>query len=101
MPFLNPALLRLLIQRRTAYEAVVARLSGIWQVFPGVYSCDCLPTLEASLRAGQFQLQKILSTLQAYPLDTCEIHSHDPQLQTFINLNTPSELALYNVKMTQ
>jgi molybdenum cofactor guanylyltransferase len=96
MPFLNPALLRLLIQRRADYEAVVARLNGIWQVFPGVYSRDCLPALESSLKAQQLHLQTILSALQIYPLDTAEICVHDPQLQSFVNLNTPGELAQYD-----
>lgn len=95
MPFLNPALLRLLIEHRADCDAVVARLCDVWQVFPGVYSHACLPTLEVSLSTGQFQLQSILSTLQIYPLNIDELRIIDPQLQSFINLNTPDELAHY------
>jgi molybdenum cofactor guanylyltransferase len=98
MPFLNPALLRLLIQRRADYEAVAARLDEIWQVFPGVYSRTCLPKLQASLRTGQLKLQTILSALQIYPLEISEIRIHDPHLQSFVNLNTPGELAQHGEK---
>lgn len=98
MPFLNPALMRLLIQRRADYEAVAARLDEIWQVFPGVYSRACLPKLQASLRAGRLRLQTILSALQIYPLEISEIRIHDPHLQSFVNLNTPGELAQHGEK---
>jgi molybdopterin-guanine dinucleotide biosynthesis protein A len=96
MPFLDPALLRLLTARRTGYEAVAARLDGIWQVFPGVYSRACLPIFQASLRAEQHRMQTILSALQIYPLDAFEIHAHGLDLQSFVNLNTPGELAQYS-----
>lgn len=95
MPFLNSVLLRQLIEHQTGYDAVVARLSGIWQVFPGVYSHACLPILEASLRAGKLQLQAILNTLQICPLEIDEVQLYDPLLQSFVNLNTPNELAQY------
>lgn len=101
MPFLNSALLRMLIQHRPNYEAVVACFNDIWQVFPGVYSRACLPSFEGALSAGRFQLQGILDTLQICPLDVSEIYSHDPRLQSFINLNTPDELARCNAVTTE
>jgi molybdopterin-guanine dinucleotide biosynthesis protein A len=98
MPFLRPTLLRLLLQRCTDVEAVAARLDGVWHAFPGVYSRACLTAFQASLRAGQYRLQTILGALHICPLDISEICIHDPHLRSFVNLNTPGELARYGEK---
>lgn len=96
MPFLDPVLLRLLIARRTGYKAVAARLNGVWQVFPGVYNRACLSIFDAALQTGQYRLQTALNALQTYPLDESEIRAHGLDLQSFVNLNTPGELAQYS-----
>lgn len=93
MPFLNPALLDFMLRHRAGYEAVIALLKGLWQAFPGVYNLACLHTFEGFLNRRQFHLQTVLHTLRTCPLAIDEIRTHDPHLRSFINLNTPIELA--------
>lgn len=95
MPFLNPALLDFILRQRAGYEAVVALMEGKWYVFPGVYSRASLDTFEDFLNRREFHLQTVLNTLRTRPLTLGEIRAHDPHLRSFINLNTPLELAQY------
>lgn len=92
MPFLNPPLLRFMIDQCAGHDVAAAILDGVWQVFPGAYSQSCLPTFEHSLKTGALQLQRVLNSLKIAAVQDADLRPFDPELRSFANINTPIEL---------
>ena len=92
MPFLQPDLLRLLLDEPG--EAVVPRLGG--QHVQPMLSCFAHEIIErtcAALDAGQRSLVGFLATLDTHYLDEDRLRAVDPELLTFFDIDTADDLA--------
>lgn len=93
MPFLNPALLRYLIESSVGYDVVMPRINDHHEPLHALYARRCLPTIERGIAAGERRVLLALAGLNIRYIPEVEIVSHDPDRLSFFNINTPEELA--------
>jgi molybdopterin-guanine dinucleotide biosynthesis protein A len=92
MPFLNPALLTYLIQLRTDQDVVAPRIGKIPEPLHAVYSKRCLAPIRAQLERGERKASGFYEQVRVRYVDESEIKRFDPNLRSFVNLNTPADL---------
>lgn len=96
MPFLNPALIDLLASRRAGAEAVVPMIRGYPQPLAAFYAVSALPVVQAVLDgAGKYSLRSVLERLVVCHVNEDELRWADPALRSFIDLDTPEDVAAY------
>lgn len=93
MPFLNRDLLAYLISLRTGYDVVVPRLSGVPEPLHAVYARTCLQPIHRNLQSGRLKIVSFFPEVRMRSVDEPEIDRFDPHHLSFINVNTPEELA--------
>ncbi|MCH8064593.1 MAG: molybdenum cofactor guanylyltransferase [Chloroflexi bacterium] len=74
-------------------DAVVARMSECLQPMPGLFRKTCLPFVEEALAKGEMGLRNLLHHIRLYELEGEEIDRLDFERSSFININTPEDLA--------
>ncbi|HET7034085.1 MAG TPA: molybdenum cofactor guanylyltransferase [Thermomicrobiaceae bacterium] len=101
MPLLHPALLRYLAEQTHDYDALVPALAAersdqggeeTLEALHAIYSRAAAPVLEARLRAGQLKIADALAGLRLRRVDEATIRRFDPQLRSFLNVNTPDQV---------
>ena len=95
MPFVKPALIELLAQRRAGFDAVVPVADGHPQPLAAFYSVSCLETIRALLDAddGQRSLRAALDRLNVCYVGESDLLAADPGRRSFVDLDTPQDLA--------
>lgn len=93
MPFLNRDLLAYLIHLRAGYDVVVPRLGGVPEPLHALYSKNCLEPIRRSLESGVRKIITFFPEVRVRYVDEAEIDRFDPAHLSFINVNTPAELA--------
>jgi len=93
MPFLNAGLLRYLLDCRSNYDAVAPVLNETIQGLHAVYGQTCLEPMRKCLECGELRIQVFLTQIQTRLISRTEIERLDPLFRSFVNLNTPDELA--------
>jgi len=98
MPFINPAVIGLFLQKIDATDIVVAQLVSGLQPLHGLYSKQCLPVLKDMIDDRDLRLQNIADKqgLTVHRVPETEIKRVDPQLLSFLNVNSPADLELAN-----
>lgn len=93
MPWLNRELLRQMVALRETADIIVPR----WDKFPeplhAVYSKSCLGAIAEQLQAGQFKITGFYGRMDVRFIDRTEIMHYDPEGRSFVNINTPDDLA--------
>ena len=93
-PFLAPDLLRgLLDQPREDVDVVVGWLVTWLQPLPGLYRRTCLPFVERALARGERSLRELLDALRLREVSETDLRQWDPQMLSYVNVNTPADLA--------
>ena len=93
MPFLSPDLIRHLVSSSPGFDVVVPRTDDGWQPLHAVYSQKCIPFMEELLRGGGLKIIDFYHRVKKREVPTDEIRRFDPGLLSFLNLNTPEDLA--------
>ncbi|MBK7421833.1 MAG: molybdenum cofactor guanylyltransferase [Propionivibrio sp.] len=94
MPFVQPALIERLAQRRAGYQAVVPVVHGHPQPLAAFYSASGLDTLRALLEAeGRRSLRAALEHLNVFYVDESDLLKSDPGLRSFFDIDTPQDVA--------
>ena len=93
-PFLNPALLQALIDLRPGYDVVVplAR-DGYPQSMHAVYGKGCLDAIWCQLEADRLKVIGFFPQVRVREVAGDEIDRLDPERLSFVNVNTPADLA--------
>lgn len=92
MPFLNPTLLRFLIDQSSEYDVVVPSIEGQAQGLHAVYSPSCLPIMKQQIEGGDLTIQHIFQQVKTRFVGEDILRTFDPDLRSFVNLNTPTDL---------
>jgi molybdopterin-guanine dinucleotide biosynthesis protein A len=92
MPFLNKALLRHLISLSPGFDIVIPKTEDGWQPLHAIYSQKCLPFMEDLLLKGNLKIIDFFHRVKKREVPNAEILPFDPQLLSFLNLNTPEDL---------
>jgi molybdopterin-guanine dinucleotide biosynthesis protein A len=101
MPFLNAGLLRAMLARPRDYDVLIPR-----SLRPGstrnaldaeslhaIYSQACLEPIRATLESGRRQIAAFFPQVRVAYVEPEETMRYDPQGRSFLNLNTPEQLA--------
>jgi molybdopterin-guanine dinucleotide biosynthesis protein A len=93
-PFLSPALLQaLLAETQLDIDVVCGRPGNALEPFPGLYRRSCLPAIEEMLARGARSLQDFLAVARTEALPLERVRRWDPELLSYLNVNTPDDLA--------
>jgi len=94
MPFIVPEVIELMWQRREGCQAVVPVVQGYPQPLAAFYARSCLEVIKAHLDSGgKNSLQAILKKLEVCYVEESQIQSADPCLRSFLDMDTPQDLA--------
>lgn len=93
MPFLNPALLKYLLSLREGYDVIVPRINGFPEALHAVYSKACLGPMREKIDQGRLKVIGFYGHVRVRFVEEEEVRRFDPALRSFINVNTPEELA--------
>ena len=92
MPFVNEALVRLLLQETAGFDMAAPRLNGYWEPLLAVYRKRLLPAIEKQLRNGQRKVSSFFPDATIRTITEEELKTADPDLLSFFNINTPQDL---------
>ena len=93
MPFLNIELLRYMIGLCQDFDVVVPRV-GEEKLEPlhAIYSKNCLDSMKTLLEQNQLKIDRFFNTVNVRYIERAECQKFDPELLTFFNINSQSDL---------
>ena len=93
-PFLSPALVRYLAGLASdGADVVVPRTRKGLEPLCAVYSRRVAPLVRARVCEGRFRISDLFRSLSVREVGEEELSAVDPDLVSFVNVNTPAELA--------
>lgn len=97
MPFINPSLIKFMLDTRDNYDIVIPKVSEKFHTLFGLYSKACLPVMEERLKKSDLRLRSIFPKLRVRLLFKEDIEKFDPYLLSLVNINTPDDLVRLKV----
>jgi len=94
MPFVSSALVQQLAEQRFQQQAVIPVVHGQLQPLSAFYARSCLPLMHNSFSQGDKSLLGAIKHLQVSYVDETMMMQTDPQLRSFLDLDTPQDLAM-------
>ena len=92
LPFLDPAIIRLLCELRTeGYDAVVPVSEGGLEPLHAVYSSACKDVFDTAIQKGERKILDILSRMNIRQVTIGEVQDVGGKAASFVNINTPEE----------
>jgi molybdopterin-guanine dinucleotide biosynthesis protein A len=103
MPFLDPATIRYFIDLKGEGDVVMAKLQSGFQPMHALYHRNCLPVMEGLIQAKDFKIHRLADhpALSVRVVTPEELRPLDPQERSFINVNTPDDLAAARLLLEQ
>jgi molybdopterin-guanine dinucleotide biosynthesis protein A len=93
MPFLSPAVARLVLARAAEADVVAPRIGEQWETLHACYGKACLGPMERRLRAGQLKITGFFDEVRVLAIsEEAVARLADPSV-VFMYVNTPDELA--------
>ena len=100
MPFLQTPLLQLLIDAATdEHDAVVPWMEGRPDPLCAIYSYSCILPFQAFLSRGLRAAHRALETVHVHRIEESELRRADPELVSFVNLNTPEDVERWSGRL--
>ena len=93
LPFADPTLGRYLLSRLDEHDAVVPVLERGPEPLHAAYRKSCLTQVESCLRLKLYRMQELLDRVRVLDIPESELRRHDPQLRSFLNVNTREDYA--------
>lgn len=92
MPFLRPAVARLVIDRAGEADVVIPRIGGQLETLHACYAKACLGPMERRLRAGRLKIVGFFEDVRVLEIPEADVARLADPGQVFMNVNTPEEL---------
>jgi molybdopterin-guanine dinucleotide biosynthesis protein A len=93
MPFLSTRLYARLWADRGDHDAVVPAVRGWYEPLFAFYHTRCLAAVLEAGRDDGAKLASFFPQIRARFVEAAALREHDPELLSFLNVNTPEELA--------
>ena len=94
LPFVQPAVFRYLLEQASdEWDAVVPLIANRPEPLHALYHRRCLPAIEAALQTGRRRMDSFLPGVRTRFVTEAELRGIDPDLRSFVNVNTPEEWA--------
>jgi molybdenum cofactor guanylyltransferase len=91
LPLLRVEIVRALYEMLNGYEAVIPEIGGKPQPLCAVYRRDVAKVIETQLASGERRLTRITAGLRAHRPGELQLRKIDPDLSSFMNVNTPED----------
>jgi molybdenum cofactor guanylyltransferase len=106
MPLLNGRLLQAIATEPRESDVLVPYLDDDsdhhgYQPLHALYSVQCIDPIMARLKRGDLKIQAFLEDVDTRLLRSEWLRQFDPDLRSFINVNTPAELLMANSVIEQ
>ena len=75
------------------WDAVVPVVGGYEEPLHALYHARCLPAIVVRLAAGARRVISFMPDVRTRYVDEAELRAIDPELRSFVNVNTPEEWA--------
>jgi molybdopterin-guanine dinucleotide biosynthesis protein A len=92
MPFVNPAVIRLLLDEGESHDVAIPEIDGEVEPLFAVYSKNCMPVMFEHLQKQNLKMRELLSKLKVKKVKAEDIDQIDPQHLCFFNVNTHEDL---------
>jgi molybdopterin-guanine dinucleotide biosynthesis protein A len=92
MPFVQPEMLTFLLAQPLTDALLVPVVHAVPQVLCAIYPRSILPVIEERLLQGRRDPRSLLDVASVTYIDEARLREIDPQLRSFININTPVDL---------
>ncbi len=93
MPFLSPAVARLVTSRAAEADVVVPRVGPHYETLHACYARACLGPMERRLAAGQLKITGFWDEVRVLEIAEEDVARLADPLVVFSNVNTPEDLA--------
>jgi len=94
-PFLKKELIKTIIQQiEPGIDVILPETSKGLEPLFAVYSKKCLKPIEHQLNQKQLKIRDLLKKVKTKYFHEKDIKKIDPELRSFINVNTPEDLAI-------
>lgn len=98
MPYLRPEPIAFLVNRLVDQEAIIPTWEGDIEPLHSVYAAALRPRIEAALRNGVRAIRDFLPGVRVDYVSEAELRRVVGAAESFRNVNTPEEAALYDVQ---
>jgi molybdopterin-guanine dinucleotide biosynthesis protein A len=99
-PLLQASLLTFLLAQGGDDRLVIPVVDGLPQVLLALYPRALLPLIEERLRAGRRDPRSLLEVAATRYISEEQLRAVDPDLRSFLNVNTPEELNMLRSMLT-
>ncbi len=93
MPFIQPSLVSFLLSQVEGDKLLVPVVQSTPQVLLAVYPRTVFPLIEARVQEGRRDPRSLLAVAPVHYIEEAQLRQVDPQLRSFVNVNTPEELS--------
>jgi molybdopterin-guanine dinucleotide biosynthesis protein A len=102
MPHIGPGVIELLLSAaRPGDDALVPRIGGWAEPLLAIYGRAASAGFERAISAGRLRVMDALEGLRVRFIEESELRVADAGLRSFVNVNTPGELAAARVIAAQ
>jgi len=91
LPMLDVELARGLCAMLDGYDAAIPKAGGKLQPLCAAYHRRCAAALARLASAGVMRVREIAGLVNAHIVEEADLRRFDPELRSFLNLNTPEE----------
>jgi len=92
MPFLNPRLIKYMLEERGEYDVIVPKTPDGLHPLHAIYSKKCLSPMRQLLDRDDLRILNFFHRVRVRYIDETEIRKLDPHMRSFINVNTEEEM---------
>ncbi len=92
MPFLQPDVVRLVVERAGLGDVVIPRMGDQLETLHAAYAKSCLPHIEERLAAGRLKIVGFFDRVRVVEIPEAEVARYRDPAIVFMNVNTPDEL---------
>lgn len=92
MPFLNRKVIEYMITIRKNYDVVIPHFKDGYHPLHALYSKRCIKFIEELIREDNLKIIDFFNRVRVREVSSDEIISLDPDLSSFLNINTPEDL---------
>ncbi len=96
MPFLSTDLLRHVARLSRGFDLAVPRIGPHLEALHAAYRRSCLPVIEDALQRRQMKIIDFYPSVRTREVSERELRELDPELRSFLNVNTPEDLQRAN-----
>ena len=95
MPYLNELLVRFMMDKAESdgTDVVVPIVEGYPEPLMAVYNQRVLPVIDQNLQADRRKMTAFFDEVRVHAIPETQIAAIDPQRYSFVNINTPEDLA--------